>query len=631
MTDILMCTIRDGRNHVRSLIGSSGEHPQRVEHSFETLIELHINAQDFQRGILHVRETLMVGQRGAGAGSLTVLYPEWLPGYHAPDAPLELIAGLRFCFRGAELQWQRDPVVVHAFHVSLPDEADHLEIEFQLLCPTAEEQGRVGFTSRHLNLQWNTVVLYPAGYVNSQVGVLANIDLPQGWSFACALETVEPSTSTNSFAIVPLDWLVDSPLFAGAHYRRYDLGQKIALNVFGDQSSQIAVGEQPLSSLRNLIEQADHLFGARPFDHYELLIAVSEELGALGVEHHQSAEMVVPADFFSDWEGTASRNAVIAHEYVHSWNGKYRRGKDSCTQSFDAPIQNSLMWVYEGLTQYWGEVLATRSGLWSVDRYIGLLAQAAGKSALVKGRSWRPVADTTRDPIIASRKPLPWLSWQRSEDYYSDGKLMWLDVDTLVRELTNDRHSLDDFGRAFFGSCQGRAETRPYTMDDVVSALDAVAPFDWRSFFERHLTHRGGPPPFDGIHRAGYQLVFRDEPNEYHRAADKSSGILDFSHSLGLLLDTKGKIKEVIWDSPSFYAGLTAGCELIGVNGWKFSQSTLEAAVKETPDTGVVRLTIRKLKRCEDLEVLYSEGARHPHLIPNGQSPRMSDIVSGRP
>jgi predicted metalloprotease with PDZ domain len=540
------------------------------------------------------------------------------------------LGGLRFRCGDQELTWRRDPVHVHAFHIALPDSADEIEAEFQLLSPTAQEQGRVGFTPRQLNLQWNTVVLYPAGHTNSQIGVQGRITLPQDWSFACSLEVEDQTETGVSFARAPLNRLVDSPLFAGLHCRRYQIDKQVSLNVFADWADQAEVGEAPLEGMKNLLSQADAIFGARPFRHYDFLLAVTDELGALGVEHHQSTEMVVPPDFFADWQGTASKNAVLAHEFLHAWNGKFRRERGSCVSSFDTPIRGELMWVYEGLTQYWGEVVAVRSGLWSADRYIGLLAQAAGKSALVKGRAWRPVQDTTLDPIIAARSDLPWLSWQRSEDYYSDGKLVWLDVDTLIRERSGEKRSLDDFGRAFFGGCQGEVQTIPYELEDILRVLEEICPYDWDQFFHRHIAERREQPPFGGIERGGYRLVFKEQPNDFHRDADKQEGLLDLGHSLGLSLDTEGKIKEVIWDGPAFRAGATAGSQVLAVNGWTFSDNAMQTALAACRQSGVTRLLVRRLKHCEELEIRYDGGPRYPHLVRNQEMPRLGDILKAR-
>ena len=627
-----MRSLRSGGSPDRSESGPSigqrgSDQPAQQASSFAASIELLVNAQDVQRGILCVRESLSISY----PGRMTVLYPEWLPGYHAPEAPLEFLAGLRFTRDGQQLHWQRDAVTVHAFHIDVPAGDGPLEMEFQLLCPTAKDQGQVDITPQLLNLHWNSVLLYPAGYVSRQIGVRAQLQLPDGWQFACALNALEREGPLVTFGTAPLNTLVDSPLFAGRNYRRYELDPDVALNVFADKPGQVEVGEEPLEAFRNLVAQADRLFGARHFDKYDFLLAASDELGGSGVEHHQSAEIVMPGNFFTDWEGTRSKNDIVAHEYTHSWNGKFRRGRDSCTSSFDEPIRNNLMWVYEGLTQYWGEVLSVRSGLWSADTYLAALARTAAKCANMPGRRWRPLEDTTRDPIICARKKLPWESWQRNEDYYTDGQLIWLDVDTRLRELTEDRNSLDDFARDFFGMQDGNHQTLPYEFDDVVAALDRIAPFDWGGYFTDRLSLCDPDAPLQGITRGGYELVYRDKPSSFHRDNDELAGVLDLTFSIGLSASKQGKIAEVIWDSPAFHAGTTAGAEIIGVNGRDFSLSELKSAVQDAAQAGTIKLLVKRLKHLEELEILYSGSHRYPSLArKDGAAPRLDEILKHR-
>lgn len=594
---------------------------------FAATMDVHVDARDVQRAILHVRETLHFPK----PGNVTVLYPEWLPGYHSPGAPLELLSGLRFSCGEKRVEWRRDPVKVHAFHIDMPLEAKTLDIEFQMLCSTDEDQGRVGITREHLNVQWNTVLLYPAGYPSKRIQVTPSIELPENWKYACSLEQQGDTGGLVRFAPAPLDTVVDSPLFAGRHYKRYDLDPAVELNVFGDAAEDVEVGEGPLEVLKNLVVEADKLFGGRHFERYEFLVAVSDELGSLGVEHHQCTEMVMPRTFFSDWEGTRTKNDIIAHEYVHSWNGKFRRGRDSCTQTFDEPIQNSLMWVYEGLTQYWGQVLAARSGLWSPETFLGALARTAARCTNMAGRRWRPLQDTTCDPIISARKKNPWESWQRSEDYYTDGQLIWLEVDTMIRKVSEENRSLDDCARAFFGRNDGRLETLPYDFEELVGELDNVARFDWAGFLLRNLNICDPDAPLEGIAKGGYALVFQDKPSSFHRAQDKLSNLIDLTFSLGLSLSTKGKIAEVIWESPAFRAGATVGSQILMVNGREFSPDELLSAVKNAAGAGAVTLVVKKLKHMEDLEILYSGKPRYPHLVPRpGQPRRLDQIIAPR-
>lgn len=362
-----------------------------------------------------------------------------------------------------------------------------LEVSFEYLSPTSASQERVTVTPALLSLQWNTVVLHPAGHYARQIHIKPAITLPDDWEFASALEIEGRSAAMTTFRAVTLDTLIDSPLMAGRHYRQISLANDVRLNIVADSPELLNASEEQIAPHRKLISQADMLFGARHFDHYDFLLALSDEMGGIGVEHHRSCESVTVPGYFNDWNSTSTRHGGLAHEYVHSWNGKFRRGADSWTPCFAKPIRDSLMWVYEGLTQYYGQVLCTRAGLWPREDMLGSLAETAVRYDSRKGTLWRTLSDTTRDPIIASRTPLPWPGWQPSEDYYSEGSLIWLKVDAMIRETTRERTSLDDFARTFFGMRHGDWVTFTYEMKDVVDALKLIAPHDWQSYFNEKL------------------------------------------------------------------------------------------------------------------------------------------------
>jgi predicted metalloprotease with PDZ domain len=360
-----------------------------------------------------------------------------------------------------------------------------------------------------------------------------------------------------------------------------------------------------------------------------VLFALSEELGSIGVEHHRSCEAVSIPGYFAEWDESFVRRDTIPHEYIHSWNGKYRRGEDSWTPSFDRPIRNSLMWVYEGQTQYWDRVLCARSGLWSRDVALGALALTAATHEARAGSRWRPMSDTTRDPIIAGRSPLPWASWQRSEDYYSEGALVWLDVDTRLRELSSDARSLDDFARHFFGGGEeGSWATSTYTFDDVIAALEAIAEFDWRGFFLAKLEGKHEGAPLEGFERGGYRLVYRPEPSAYWRGSEKVAGNVNLMFSIGLSIDGGGKLEEVLWEGPAFAAGLTAGSELLEVDAQPYSAEGIRAAVARREP---VALRVRQGKHERRVEIDWRDGHRYPHLAPiEGARRRLDEILAPR-
>lgn len=598
---------------------------------FPGTIALHVDARDVTRRIFQVREIIPVPEPDI----FTLLFPEWLPGYHAPQASIELFAGLTIWAGEKELSWKRHPVQVHAFHVDVPEGVREVEARFQFLSPTHSAQGRVVVGAEMLTVQWNSVLLYPAGYYARRIPFEATLTVPDGWQQACALAPLAQEGATIRYETAPLDVLVDSPVFAGRHFERIALddARQVHLNIFADEADLIATTPDKISAHRAVVEQADELFGARPFDRYEILFGLSEELGSIGVEHHRSCEAISLPGYFTDWEGTFSTRETIPHEFIHSWNGKHRRGEDSWTPSFDQPIRNSLMWVYEGQTQYWDRVLCARSGLWTPEQTLQAIALTAATLEVRAGSRWRSMSDTTRDPIIAARAQLPWPSWQRSEDYYSEGSLVWLDVDTRIRELSGDARSLDDFARAFFAADEpGVASTRTYRFEDVVAMLDELAPFDWGGFFRDKLEGKHDDAPLRGIERGGFQLVYRDDPSDYWTNTEKVAGNVNLMFSLGLTADNEGTISEVLWEGPAFDAALTVGAQLLEVEGREFSPDALRDAVAQARGPGgCVRLKVRAGTRERSVEVACTTGHRYPHLERRaGERARLLEILAPR-
>lgn len=600
--------------------------PEPEDVDYGGTLRLHVDARDVLRRIFDVRETIPV----AGPGILTVLLPKWLPGYHAPQAPIELLAGLEFEAAGKRLHWTRHPTEVHAFHVSVPEGAAAIEARFQFLSPTDSAQGRVVVSPDLLNLEWNCVVLYPAGHFSRGIAVEASLELPEGWELATALPVAGREGGVTRFETVGLDELVDSPVMAGRHHRRFPLDETVQLHVFADAAHLLDATEEQIAPHRGMVEQADLLFGPRPFDRFEVLLALSDEIGSIGVEHHRSCEIASVPNYFTDWDETFPRRDSFPHEYVHAWNGKHRRGADSWAPCFYQPIRNSLMWVYEGQTQYWDRVLCARSGLWTREDSLAALADIAATHDMQAGSRWRPMADTTKDPIIAARSPLPWPSWQRSEDYYTEGALVWLDVDTRIRELTDDARSLDDFARLFFGAEQpATGTTSTYKFDDVVRTLAGIADYDWSAFFIDKLQNTRGDAPLGGVARGGYQLVYRDTPSALWRAKEQLTGVTSFIFSLGLSVSASGQVQEVRWNSPAFDASITKGTKFVGVNDLQFDPAELGRAIGRAADGEPVRLLVQTGKHHREVEIACPDGHRYPHLEPlEGARRRLDDILA---
>jgi predicted metalloprotease with PDZ domain len=604
-------------------------------------IRLTVDVTDLDRRIFRVRETIPV----AGPGPLTLLYPQWLPGNHAPRGPIDKLGGLTIRANGQLIPWRRDPVEMYAFHVDVPAGVQALELEFQQLTPTETDQGRVQVTPEIVNLQWEKALIYPAGHFAGRITVEPSVVLPAGWGYGAALDgpnrRTTPAGDVVTFAPTSLETLVDSPMFAGRHYKRVDLDPggpgrpPVRLNIVADAAENLEIKPEQLRQHQALVAQADRLFGARHFDRYEFLLATSDRLGGIGLEHHRSSENGVDAHYFTDWARSVGDHDLLPHEYVHSWNGKHRRGADLWTPNYNVPMRNSFLWLYEGQTQYWGHVLAARSGLLTKEQGLEYLALYAAQFDNRPGRAWRTLLDTTNGPIVTARRPAAWASWFRTEDYYVEGLLVWLDADTLIRERSGGRKSLDDFARAFFGPSEtapgGRATVRTYTFDDVVAALNAVQPHDWAGFLNERLQSRGPGGPLDGLQRGGYRLVYAEEPTSVHKAAESSGGYVDLTYSLGMLVNKDGKLTGVLWDGPAFKGGLATGVVLVGVNDRTYSPDALKAAVTAAKGgSAPIRLTVRSGDRLRTVSIPYAGGLRYPRLERTSGPARLDAILTPR-
>ncbi|MBI2261598.1 MAG: M61 family metallopeptidase [Caulobacterales bacterium] len=598
------------------------------------VISLEMDATDLDRRIVSVKQTIPV----TGPGPMILLYPSWLPGNHGPVGPVDDIADLHFSANGQPLRWVRHTVETNGFQIDVPAGVSSIDVSFKWLTPIDGSQGRVVITDEMLNIQWEKAVLYPAGYDTSGITMRPTLRLPAGWRYGTALDTESFENGLATFAPISLEHFADSPLFAGAHYRQVDLDpggrSPVRLNIVADDPDMLAATEAHIELHRNLVDQADRLFGARHFNHYDFLLAVTDRLGGIGLEHHRSSENSVDPKYFTASNDTLGDRDLLGHEYVHSWNGKWRRPADQLTANFNEPLQNSLLWVYEGQTQYWGQVLTTRAGLLSKELELGSLAMTAATYGLSPGRAWRAMQDTTNDPIIAQRRPQPWGTFQRSEDYYSEGALIWLDADTWIREQSGGRRSLDDFARAFFGVEDGNWDPAPYTFDDIVRTLNEVQPNDWAAFLRTRLDAVGAdaPMPLDGIERGGYRLVFKEEPNAYQKALYSEFGRNDFQYSLGIRTDSANRISLVRWGSPAFEAGLTSGWEIVAVNGRTASPGAISEAITASKGNATpIEMMLKKGERFRTVRFDYHDGLRYPHLERiEGAPDRLGDILAPR-
>ncbi len=589
-------------------------------------LTLDVDATDQAHAIYAVHETVPV----AGPGDVILLFPKWLPGTHSPTGSIDKLAGLKIYAGGQRLEWRRDPVDDYAFHVTAPAGAKALDVRFQFLGATSARDGHLQVSPQMVEIEWNDVALYPAGYFTRDIPVETSVTLPQGFQFATALETDHTDGATVHFKTTSFNTLVDSPLMAGLYFKRYDLDPggpaRVTLNVMADHPGDLAATDEEIQAHKNLVSQAYKLYGSHHYDHYDFLFWLSDRIGGQGLEHHQSSEDGTGTNYFTDWAHSAPERDLLAHEYTHSWNGKFRRPADLWTPNFDVPMRNSLLWVYEGQTQYWGYVLAARSGLISREQAIDAIAATAAVYDHQVGRDWKALQDTTNDPITTERRPLSWRSYERSEDYYSEGQLIWLDADTLIRKLSDGKRSLDDFARTFFGVHNGSFITDPYTFDDVVAALNKVQPYDWAHFLRERLDGHGPGAPLDGLARGGYRLVYTDAPTPYFKDAEARRHIVDDTFSLGLAVSTEtpGQVASVLWDGPAFKAGLTDGDKIVAINGEAYSAETLAKAIKAKAP---VTLMLENRKEVRSVTIPYTDGPRYPHLEKIGSGPASLDAI----
>ncbi len=599
-----------------------------VDQPYPGTLSVKVDATDLDRRIMQVQERIPVK-----AGPLTLLFPEWLPGQHAPNGRVDRLAGLMISANGQPIQWRRDSADVFAFHLDVPQGVDAIDLTFQSLTALTGGQGRVMMSADMLHIKWHDVMLYPAGYFARRIPVALELTVPQGWDIATALDVASKTDNRTVFKTVDFDTVVDSPLIAGRYGKKIDLDpngrSRVMLNVFADKEELLETKPAHIDAHRNLVKQADKLFGARHFDHYDFLLYLTDKIAGDGLEHHRSSENGTNPKYFTEWDKSSAGRDLLPHEYAHSWNGKFRRPADLWTPNFNVPMRDSLLWLYEGQTQYWGYVLSARSGMLSKQNVLDAFAGIAAAYDARVGRTWKNLQDTTNDPISANRRAQPWASWQRSEDYYNEGLLVWLDADTLIREMSGGKKSLDDFARAFFGIEDGRWTPVTYTFEDIVKTLNGVQAYDWASFLRERLDGHSARAPLDGIPRGGYKLEYADKPTDYAKGIETQNKTTDLAYSLGFSLRQDGEISGVLWDSEAFKAGLVTGVRIVAVDNIAYDADRLKEAIKAKKK---VELLIRRGDKFSTLSFENKDGLRYPKLEKvGGKAPgRLDDILAAK-
>lgn len=600
--------------------------PLPRDRAFPGVLKVDVDASDTAQRIVRIKQRVPV----PSAGRLTLLYPEWDGGSHGPTIEVQRLAGLVIRGGGQRLSWKRDPLDAHAFHVQVPAGVRELEVDFQFLAPLG---ARSHIAPDLINLQWQNMILYPAGWFASRIQVAASLTLPAGLTPATSLVEQQRAGSTITFAPVPLDLLLDSPVLAAPHVHQRSLVDgpvPVRVSWFAGEAGQLAGAEAMDAPLRAVVAQTAAVFGTAPFPHFDYLAPLTNRLpGPGGLEHIRAAEVTLPPDFLADPAAYAAEIDLFAHEYIHAWNGKFAQPADHWTPTPNVPMQSTLLWVYEGQSEFWGRVIGARAGLRSFEDTLDALALDAAAMANRPGRAWKALGDSALDSItMPGGVGVSWTDWQRRKDYYTEGVLLWLDIDGILRERSQGKFGMDDFAARFF-AVQGKTGIR-YTVDDVCATLSALAPFDWRGYLDKRVNGNSDTGLLDGLERAGYRLVYAATPSRYVERALQGEGVPDFGYSIGIGVNGKGVVRSVGWDSPAFKAGLAPGAVLVTVNDAPFSIERLAAAVASRNPAGI-RLTVALDQRQQAVTIDYAGGLRYPVLerIP-GRDDRLKQLLRPR-
>ena len=589
--------------------------PAAMDVPFNGTMKLYVDATNTKQGIINIDQTIPVQK----SGHQVLLYPKWLPGNHSASGAIEKLAGLKIYGDGKKIEWVRDTIDVFAFHIDVPEGVKELKLEYQYLSPTQENQGRMEVTPEMMSLQTNSISLYPAGYYVRNIPISWTVKLPKDWKAATALRPTSTNGDTITYETVSYDTFVDSPMLAGRYFKKIDLSPKVTLNIFADEPKYLEAKPEQIVPHKKLVEQAVKTFGAEHYDHYDFLLSLSDKLGGIGLEHHRSSEDGVGTGYFTDWDSTLDDRNLLPHEYTHSWDGKFRRGADLWTPDYRTPMQDSLLWVYEGQTQFWGYVLGARSGLYSKEETLESYAAIAAYLDNRKAREWRDLIDTTNDPIITPRAPKGWVSYQRSEDYYDEGLLVWIEVDAKIRELSKGKKGIDDFAKAFFGLKNGDYGEVTYKFEDVVKTLNDITPYDWGKLLNERLYGHADGAPLAGFAASGYKLVYNDKPNLYIKQGENSAKTLNLNYTLGMAVANDGKIVNVMWDGLAFKQGLTNADKIIAINGKPWSKDAAIEQINGAKDNkNPLELIIKSGDTYSVIKIDYHEGMKYPHFEKTG-------------
>lgn len=591
-------------------------------------IRVAVDATDVPRKVFHAHLSIP-----AAAGPMKLAYAKWIPGEHGPTGPIVDLVDVNFTANGARVPWQRDATTMYVFNLDVPKGVTEIEADTTYLAPTDARTFTAGpsATENLAILAWNTVLLFPPGKDANDISVEATLKVPEGWSTASALK----QTGAGKYERASLTTYIDSPVILGRYMKTIDIPSGNApqhrINIVADSRAALETPPTFAADYGRLVAEAGAAFGAYHFRKYDWLLTLSDDVAHFGLEHHESSDNRREENVLSTPETRRGLGGLLSHEYTHSWNGKYRRPAIQLSPDYQKPMEGNLLWVYEGLTEYMGGILATRSGLWTQDYYREQLAAIAAGFDIQPGRTWRPLQDTATAAQVIFQSSESGRSVRRAADFYAEAVLLWLEADAIIRDKTNGRASMDDFTHKFHGGETGFPAVKPYTFDDVVNTLNSIAPYDWRKHFEDRLNSVSPRAPMAGITADGWRLVFDENENAFMAAGAKRTKSQDYTFSLGITLKEDGTIRDAIRGLPVEQSGIGPGMKVVAVNGRKYTKEVLEAAVREAKSSKEpIALLVQNGDFFRTHAVDYHGGVRYPHLVRNENEDRLAAVLGAK-
>jgi len=581
----------------------------------QSTLTLKVDARKAPEKWIHSTSTLTVKP-----GPLTLIFPKYIPGEHGPTGPIQGVTGLSFKVSGKSLPWHRDAVDMFRIHLQIPSHSTQLETQFDFLTPVGSGAFTAGIsaTPNLFVINWNQLLFYPEHTQGDALSVKTELLLPKKWHIGTALPVKSRKGNQVKFKTVSLETLIDSPLISAKHFREVDISVKGApkhyIDIVSDSEDALNISQADIKAHKQLVSQTGYLFGARHYKNYHFLLTLSDHTAHFGLEHHQSSDDRTPENLFTDKNSRIIHGGLLPHEFVHSWNGKYRRPQGIATGNYDTPMQTQMLWVYEGLTTYLGDVLTARSGLWSEKNYRDYLALSAATLDHRTGRRWRPLQDTTTAAQILYSGPRDRQSWRRRVDFYQEGELIWLEADSIIRNQSHGKKSLDNFVKRFYGMEDGVVRVNPFTFDDTVSALNKTSPYDWAKFLHSRLDRTGNGAPLNGLKQNGWKLGYQSTRNQMQKLREKESKSIDEMYSVGLMINQKGMIVDVLIDSAADHAGISAGMQVVAVNNREWNGERFRKAIAATKHKGTLNLLIKEQGFYSTHLVKYHGGSRYAVL-----------------